>query len=97
MAMNDGVTEELFGAYHFLLEITGITQDSKTIVGGFKSVSGMDSETEIIEFKQGTLKYRSHATPIYDHESSGLSYVGLKKQHEKLKIKYEKLRQKLDV
>ncbi len=46
-------TEELFGAYNFLLEITGITQDSKIIVGGFKSVSGMDSETEIIEFKQG--------------------------------------------
>ena len=46
-------TEELFGAYNFLLEIAGITQDSKTIVGGFKSVSGMDSETEVIEFKQG--------------------------------------------
>jgi phage tail-like protein len=37
----------------FLLEITGITADSKIIVGGFKSMSGMDSETEIIEFKQG--------------------------------------------
>jgi len=46
-------TEELFGAYNFLLEISGITGDSKTIVGGFKSVSGMDSETEVIEFKQG--------------------------------------------
>ena len=55
------------------------------------------AKKRLIEFKQGTLKYRSHATPIYDHESSGLSYVGLKKQHEKLKIKYEKLRQKLDV
>jgi phage tail-like protein len=50
---NPGVTEELYGAYNFLLEVTGITQDSKIIVGGFKSVSGMDSETEIVEFKQG--------------------------------------------
>jgi len=50
---NPGVTEELYGNYNFLLEITGITQDSKIIVGGFKSVSGMDSETEIVEFKQG--------------------------------------------
>jgi phage tail-like protein len=50
---NPGVTEELFGAYNFLLEVTGITQDSKIVVGGFKSVSGMDSETEIVEFKQG--------------------------------------------
>ena len=46
-------TEELFGSYHFLLEIQGVISDSKVIVGGFKSVSGMDSETEIVEFKQG--------------------------------------------
>ena len=46
-------TEELFGQYNFLLEIQGVISDNKIIVGGFKSVSGMDSETEIIEFKQG--------------------------------------------
>ena len=46
-------TEELFGAYNFLLEIEGIIADTKVIVGGFKSVAGMDSETEVIEFKQG--------------------------------------------
>ena len=46
-------TEELFGAYHFLLEIQGVINDNKIIVGGFKSVAGMDSETEIVEFKQG--------------------------------------------
>ena len=48
-------TEELFGAYHFLLEIQGVINDNKIIVGGFKSVSGMDSETEIVEFKQYAL------------------------------------------
>jgi phage tail-like protein len=46
-------TEELFGAYNFLLEVQGIVNDNKIIVGGFKSMSGMDSETEIVEFKQG--------------------------------------------
>ena len=46
-------TEELFGAYNFLLEVQGIISDNKIIVGGFKSMSGMDSETEIVEFKQG--------------------------------------------
>ena len=46
-------TEELYGSYHFLLEIQGVINDNRVIVGGFKSVSGMDSETEIIEFKQG--------------------------------------------
>lgn len=49
-------TEELFGNYNFWLEISGITGDSKTIVGGFKSMSGLDSETEVIEFKQGNDK-----------------------------------------
>ena len=49
-------TEELFGAYNFLLEIQGIIGDTKVIIGGFKSVSGMDSETEVIEFKQGNDK-----------------------------------------
>ena len=49
-------TEELFGAYHFLLEVSGITGDLKTIIGGFKTMSGMDSETEVIEFKQGNDK-----------------------------------------
>jgi phage tail-like protein len=46
-------TEELFGTYNFLLEIQGIINDTKVIVGGFKTVSGMDSQTEVIEFKQG--------------------------------------------
>jgi phage tail-like protein len=46
-------TEQLFGAYNFLLEIQNIIKDAKIIVGGFKSMSGMDSETEVIEFKQG--------------------------------------------
>ena len=49
-------TEELFGAYHFLLEVSGITASQKTIIGGFKTMSGMDSETEVIEFKQGNDK-----------------------------------------
>ena len=46
-------TEQLFGQYNFLLEIQGVVSDNKIIVGGFKSVSGMDSETEVISFKQG--------------------------------------------
>ena len=49
-------TEELFGAYNFLLEVGGITGDQQTIIGGFRAMKGMDSETEIIEFKQGNDK-----------------------------------------
>ncbi|MEN0061711.1 MAG: phage tail protein [Myxococcota bacterium] len=46
-------TDEFLGSYNFLLEVGGITSDAKTLLGGFKKVSGMESETEIIEFKQG--------------------------------------------
>ncbi len=49
-------TEELFGSYNFLLEVSGITKGQKNIIGGFKTMSGMDSETEVIEFKQGNDK-----------------------------------------
>jgi phage tail-like protein len=51
--MSGEKTEKLLGAYHFLMEVAGITPDTKTIIGGFKSMSGMTSETEVIEFKQG--------------------------------------------
>ena len=53
MGGNSGNSEELFGAFNFLLEIEGVTGDAATIVGGFKSVSGFDSSTEVVEFKQG--------------------------------------------
>jgi len=47
-------TEELYGAYNFLFEVAGVTNsDLKTITAGFKAMSGADSETEVIEFKQG--------------------------------------------
>ncbi|MEQ1565963.1 MAG: phage tail protein [Myxococcota bacterium] len=62
-------TEELFGAYNFLLEISGITPDSKTIIGGFKSMSGMASKTEVIEFKQGndTVVRKKPGRTTYDN------------------------------
>jgi phage tail-like protein len=56
MPKGTGNTEELFGSFNFYLEIQEYNTDHKQIVGGFKSVSGMASETEIIEFKQGNDK-----------------------------------------
>lgn len=53
MGQDRSPTDKLFGAYNFYLEIEGVTKDHKTVVGGFKKVSGMNSSTEIIEFKQG--------------------------------------------
>lgn len=50
---NAGNTEELFTGFNFHLEIEGVTGDTTALVGGFKSVSGFDSSTEVVEFKQG--------------------------------------------
>ena len=50
---DDKGTETFYAGFNFLLEVEGIIDDTSTIVGGFKSVTGMDSKTEIIEFKQG--------------------------------------------
>lgn len=47
-------TEELFGNYNFLLEVSELTGDAKILMAGFKSLSGMDSETEIVEFREGS-------------------------------------------
>ena len=40
-------TEELKGSHNFLLEVAGATAEAgqRTIIGGFKSMSGMDSES----------------------------------------------------
>ena len=51
--MADENTETLYAGFNFLLEIEGVTGDTATVVGGFKSISGMDSATEVVEFKQG--------------------------------------------
>ena len=51
--MADENSETLYAGFNFLLEIEGVTGDAKQIVGGFKSISGMDSNTEVIEFKSG--------------------------------------------
>lgn len=63
--------EELFGNFQFLLEIEGITQDEKrSVIAGFKSVSGLSSKTEVIEWKHGNDRHvrkkpgRTNYTPI---------------------------------
>jgi hypothetical protein len=54
-ALSATVTVALGGPDTFpvRLTISGITPDQKTIIGGFKTMSGMDSETEVIEMDAG--------------------------------------------
>jgi hypothetical protein len=43
--------------------VNAVTSEQKAIVGGFKSLSGMDSETEVIEYNASveTLRYPLHS------------------------------------
>lgn len=46
--------EELFGSFQFILEVEGITKnEARSVVGGFSKVAGMDSKTEVIEYRHG--------------------------------------------
>ena len=47
VAFADGPVPEEKG-FRVLLEVSGITADDKTIIGGFKSISGMDSGSTIV-------------------------------------------------
>lgn len=42
-----------FGNFNFLVEIQDITGDSSTVVGGFSRVSGLISQSEVIEHRVG--------------------------------------------
>ncbi len=41
------------GNFNFLVEIEGITPDSAAVVAGFSEVSGVSSQSEVIEYRTG--------------------------------------------
>ncbi|MBI4585640.1 MAG: phage tail protein [Planctomycetes bacterium] len=45
--------QPFIGNFNFLVEIEGITGDAAMVVGGFSEVSGIGSQTEIIEYRTG--------------------------------------------
>ena len=47
------------GNFNFLVEIEGLTPDSTSLIGGFTEVSGLNSSSEVIEFRVG-----NHRAPL---------------------------------
>lgn len=45
--------DKVMGGFRFLLELEDQRHDTKTVVGGFSRVSGMESHTEMIDYKPG--------------------------------------------
>lgn len=41
------------GNFNFLVEIEGITPDSTSVIGGFSEVSGLSSQSDVIEYRVG--------------------------------------------
>jgi phage tail-like protein len=42
-----------FGSFNFLVEIENLTGDSSAVVGGFSSVSGIGSHSDVVEHRVG--------------------------------------------
>ncbi len=41
------------GNFNFLVEIEGVTADAASVVGGFSEVSGLESRSDVIEYRVG--------------------------------------------
>jgi phage tail-like protein len=47
-------TVPFFGNFNFLVEIEDLTGDARSVVGGFSEVSGLVSESEVVEHRVGS-------------------------------------------
>jgi len=43
-----------YPAYNFEVEVTGISDDGRSVKGSFQEVSGFDADTNVIEYRNGT-------------------------------------------
>jgi phage tail-like protein len=72
MASQD-VTDDIYGNFHFLLEIEGVTEDEKSLVGGFSSVSGGGVKIEKRDITHGNDARREFTAGPVEYENIVLS------------------------
>lgn len=48
-----GDRNDPYSGFNFLVEITDVYPDGKTVVAGFSECSGLDTETDIVEYRNG--------------------------------------------
>lgn len=69
MSSNAGATEELFGAFHFLLELEDLNHDEKKILAGFTSISGGGIKVETRDITHGDDRYKRTMPAAVDYEN----------------------------
>jgi phage tail-like protein len=70
---NAGVSEELFGSFHFLLEVEDINHDEKKILAGFTSISGGGVKIEKRDITHGDDRYKRSMPGIIEYENISMS------------------------
>ncbi|WP_027666487.1 phage tail protein [Rhizobium leguminosarum] len=48
-----GDRNDPYSAFNFLVEIDGVFPDGKAVVAGFSEVSGLESDSDVIEYRNG--------------------------------------------
>ena len=48
-----------YGSFNFLVEIEGLAGDAATVVGGFSQVTGLSSESDVVEHWVGSMPFAS--------------------------------------
>ncbi len=70
---NEGLSEELYGAFHFYLEVEDINHDLKKILGGFTTISGGGVKVEKRDITHGDDRFKRSMPGAVDYENISLS------------------------
>jgi phage tail-like protein len=67
------LTEDIYGGYHFLLEIETINNDEKKIIAGFNAVSGGGVKIEKRDVTTGVDRHKRHMPGSIEYDNVTLS------------------------
>jgi phage tail-like protein len=70
---NSGVSEELFGSFHFLLEVETLQHEEKKILAGFTSISGGGVKIEKRDITHGDDRYKKTMPGAIEYENITMS------------------------
>lgn len=70
---NAGISEELYGAFHFLLEVEDVNHDEKKILAGFTTISGGGVKVEKRDITHGDDRYKRSMPGIIEFENISMA------------------------
>lgn len=73
MSANAGVTETLYGNFHFYLEVESVDHDDRKIVAGFTTIAGGGVKVESRDITHGDDRYKRHMPGAISYENITMS------------------------